>query len=342
MTGESLKKFEKEIINLDERLNKTKKILITAPSSADGDSVGSQLALRQMLLNRSSDYSIKIINDAPLAERYLFLPDIKYVWSYENYLKEHKDTSFELGIIVDGGIDRVEKVRKFFENCNTKVFIDHHIISADYEYDIKIIEPIASSTTELVYYLSQTNLFNMPLKKDFAEFIYLGLIFDTGFFRYSSTTPEVLELGAKLIKTGFDFTRVGERGMLERTFTGLKLLSNTLARARLASNGKIIWSTLPQRTMQRFNAEEDDREGIIDSLFLTHGIEVAVLFFELDQTKTKVSLRSQGKIDVAHFARSLTVHGGGHKKAAGANFDLPIKKAISYVIPKLEAEINAL
>jgi bifunctional oligoribonuclease and PAP phosphatase NrnA len=330
------KKFQNELESLHKALTESKRILITAPGNADGDSIGTQLALRRMLLARHPHVEVRIINDEQLPERYLFMPDIQHVETPESYATKSSNLQFDVGFIVDGGIDRAGRVKEVYERCKVKVFIDHHTVSVDYPYTIKMVEPTASSTTELLYALSVTPFFNTPLDIDFSQQIYLGLIFDTGFFRHSNTTPEVMELAAKLLRTGFDFTRVGERGMLERSFSSLQLLSYTLSRAQLRANGKVIWSTLTQQTLRAFHATDDDREGIIDHLFLTTGIEVALLFFELPHNKTKVSLRSQGLIDVAKFARSLTERGGGHKKAAGANLDWGIDEAVETVLGRLE------
>lgn len=333
------KKFSIELAALQKALEASKRVLITAPGSADGDSLGTQLALRRMLKVRYPQLEVCIINDEPLPDRYLFMPDVQVVHTPETYAEAGASSGFDLAFIVDGGIDRAGRVKEVFDRAQVKVFIDHHAVSVDYPYTIRFVEPTASSTTELLFNLSQTPYFNTPLDKDFSQQIYLGLIFDTGFFRHSNTTPEVMELAARLLRTGFDFTRVGERGMLERSFSSLQLLSYTLARAQLRANGKIIFSTLTQDTLRSFRATDDDREGIIDHLFLTHGIEVALLFFELPMEKTKVSLRSQGLIDVAKFARSLTERGGGHQKAAGANLEMGIEEAVTFVLERLEREI---
>src|SRR5207249_546473 len=128
-----------------------------------------------------------------------------------------------------GGIDRAGRVKLWFDEVATRVFIDHHAVSCDYPYTIRMVETVACSTTELVYQLSQSSIFKTKVTSDFAQSIYLGLVFDTGFFRHSNTTPECMILGAQLLKTGFDFTRVGERGMLERSFSGLQLMAETLS-----------------------------------------------------------------------------------------------------------------
>jgi phosphoesterase RecJ-like protein len=331
-----VRKFKREVELWVSAMEKASRLLITSPGAADGDSIGAQLALRCMIKQRFPKTSVWIINDEPLPERYRFLPGAEVVHTPETFLASKEQPNFDVAVIVDGGIDRAGRVRPYFEKTKTTVFIDHHSVSIEFPYTIRIVESTASSTTELMYQISQSENFKTKVDSDFAQLIYLGLVFDTGFFRHSNTTPEVMELSAILLRTGFDFTRVGERGMLERSFSSLKMMSEILNRSEIEAGGKIIWSSLPQSTLKKYQAVDDDREGIIDHMFLTQGIEVAVLFFELASGKTKVSFRSQGNIDVASFARSLTQHGGGHKKAAGALLDLKISEVAPLVLKKLE------
>lgn len=334
-------RFAEALNQFQKALQTQKKILITAPGAADGDSIGSQLALQRMILQSYPQCEVTILNDEPLPPRYLFLPEVETVETPDSMASKKKEMKFDVAIVVDGGVDRAGRVKAVFDKSPVKVFIDHHVVSADYPYDIRIVEPTASSTTELIYHVSQTPIFNTTVDNVFSQHIYLGLIFDTGFFRHSNTTPELLELAARLLRTGFDFTRVGERGMLERSFPSLKLLSDILSKAEHASQGRVIYSVLTQDDLKRYNAQADDREGIIDHLFLVHGIEVAMLFFEQpDRKSTKVSLRSQGKVDVAKFARDLTVRGGGHHKAAGANIDKAIQETVPWVLELLNKELN--
>jgi bifunctional oligoribonuclease and PAP phosphatase NrnA len=338
MTSKDLEKFAPELNRLGSALRTAKRVLITAPAAADGDSVGSQLALRRMILHKFPSAEVAIVNDEPLPPRYLFIPESEHARTPETYAKLNEP--FDVAFVVDGGVDRAGRVRAPFESAKTRVFIDHHAVSAQCRYDIRIVEASCSANTELIWYISQSAFFETPLTQEFAQHIYLGLIFDTAFFRHSNTTPEAMELGARMIRTGFDFTRVGERGMLARTFPSQKLMSDTLRRAELLADGKIIWAALYRETLRCFDATADDREGIIDQLFLTQGIEVAVLFLDLGGGETKVSFRSQGPVDVAEFARSLTEHGGGHRKAAGANFSLPIHKTVELVLGRLKEVVG--
>jgi|688.fasta_scaffold69798_3 phosphoesterase RecJ-like protein len=333
-------KFSTELGELEKALHQSKRILITAPGAADGDSIGAQLALRRMIRQKFQGKQVFIVNDEPLPPRYLFLPDADEVFTPESFEAAREAQSFDLAFVVDGGIDRAGRVKAWFDKTPVKTFIDHHAVSCDYPYTIRMVEKAASATTELIYHLSQCALFNTKVDPSFAQQIYLGLVFDTGFFRHSNTTPEVMVLAAELLQTGFDFTRVGERGMLERSYSSLQLMADTLMRAKTASEGRIIWSTLSQATLEKYRAIADDREGIIDHLFLTHGVEVALLLFELGNNQVKISLRSQGAVDVAQFARSLTVRGGGHSKAAGALLEMSLEKATEFVLQRLSEKIH--
>lgn len=330
-----ISQFMQEIQKLGKALEASQRVLITAPGAADGDSIGAQLALRRMILQRFPEIKVFVINDEALPPRYLFLPDSEKVFTPESFLQVHEKDDFDLGFVVDGGIDRAGRVKSWFDKTKTKVFIDHHAVSCDYPYTIRIVDKLACATTELIYHLSQTPLFQTTIESGFAQQIYLGLVFDTGFFRHSNTTPEAMILAAQLLRTGFDFTRVGERGMLERSYSSLQLMADTLMKSKTTRDGKIIWSVLTQEMLRKYDAIADDREGIIDHLFLTHGVEVALLLFELGNNQVKISLRSQGKLDVAHFARSLTVRGGGHSKAAGAFLEMSISGAEEFVLQNL-------
>jgi len=328
-------KFHLEVEELQKALKKSHRVLITAPGAADGDSIGAQLALQRMIRFKFPTLKTFVVNDEELPPRYRFLPDAETVFTPETFSQAGEKKKFDLGFVLDGGIDRAGRIKNWFDEVPITVFIDHHAISCDYPYKIRIVDSNASATTEMIYHLSQTKLFEMPLEPLFAQQVYLGLVFDTGFFRHSNTTPESMTLAAELLKTGFDFTRVGERGMLERSLGSLRLMADTISKAKTACGGKIIWSVLTQKMLEKYDAIPDDREGIIDHLFLTHGVQVAFLLFELENHEVKLSLRSQGDTDVASFARSLTVRGGGHRRAAGALLEEALPQAEEKVLAGL-------
>jgi phosphoesterase RecJ-like protein len=82
--------------------------------------------------------------------------------------------------------------------------------------------------------------------------------------------------------------------------------------------GRYVWSVLNNSDFNQLSGDPDEREGLIDNLFLTDKCEIAAFYFEKSPGDWKISFRSRGW-DVATLARSLNAQGGGHKLAAGCS-----------------------
>jgi phosphoesterase RecJ-like protein len=89
-----------------------------------------------------------------------------------------------------------------------------------------------------------------------------------------------------------------------------------LERLRVSDDLPVAWISLRQADLAQTGATKEDLEGIVEYARRIRGVRVALLFRELHDGTTKVSLRSTGDADVAAVARRLG--GGGHVKAAGA------------------------
>ena len=83
----------------------------------------------------------------------------------------------------------------------------------------------------------------------------------------------------------------------------------------LIMDKQCIVSVIRQRSMEFFQAEPSDLEGIVSQLRQTKGVEVAIFLHEMQPQLFKVSLRSKGKVDVSEIAKYFG--GGGHVRAAG-------------------------
>ena len=310
-------------------------VLITAPQDADGDSVGAQLALRRMIVAREPSPRVTIVNHRPCPARYRFLPDSERMTTPETI---DPSSPFDVGIVLDGGADRIGSERSLYEACPLHVSIDHHAIREPFPYEIDLYAPDVSSTAEMIASIIEQAPWKVPLTKALAAQLYLGLIYDTAFFRHSNTRPSTLRLAARLLESGFDFTRVAEEGLLERSFAAQKVMAHVLGHAGRDPSGRVVWGTLTLDDLRRLSASPEDREGIIDQLFLTRGAEVAVFLYEAEGARIKVSLRAKGDFDVAALAHDLGREGfggGGHRKAAGCTLPGPLSEAVSRVIGRI-------
>lgn len=291
-------------------------ILLTSQLDPDGDSVGSQLALRRLLIAELGDAAasrIAIVNQVPCPKRYHFLPDSATIVTPEDVAGR----TFELGFVLDGGADRTGSARGLFEACSKKVIIDHHKTTQGSGYDVPFIEPKMSSTAEMVYGIVDDPRSKAKLDKAMAAQLYLGMIYDTGSFQYAATTPRTHRIAALLLEQGISHADIAERVMLESPLSAKVLLGRTLAGMKIEAGGRVVWTTVSRALATETKTTDEDVRAIITQMIFIEGVRVALLFYERDGGKVKLSLRSREGFDVANFARSLDPGGGGHARASG-------------------------
>ena len=82
--------------------------------------------------------------------------------------------------------------------------------------------------------------------------------------------------------------------------------------------------------MRRFNAKEEDCEGLVNYALSIHDVQVAILLRELPDGRIRASLRSKGELNVAMAAGQFG--GGGHECASGCSLDGPLADAVSRIL----------
>ena len=92
-------------------------------------------------------------------------------------------------------------------------------------------------------------------------------------------------------------------------------MGRVLAESILLLNGKCIVGYMKKKDMDFYGVDGADLDGIVSQLRLTEGVEVAIFIYEKSTQEFKVSLRSNGDVDVSKIA--VFFGGGGHVKAAG-------------------------
>lgn len=213
------------------------------------------------------------------------------------------------------------------------ICIDHHITNDNYA-DINHVVAGASSTCEVLYNLMDDKRIN----KDIAQSIYIGIVHDTGIFKHSNTSDKTMEIAAKLIKKGINFGRLIDETFIQKTYTQLQILGRCLMESTLLLDGKVIFSSIDHNVLDFYQAKFSDLDGIIDHLRTAKGCEVAVFVYETGINEYKISLRSNGIVDVSKIAHYFG--GGGHVKAAGCTMTGSVNDIINNLIPHIEAQIR--
>ena len=287
-------------------LTEKKSFLIVGHVNPEGDAIGSAVALALAL--RGLGKKAEVINRDPLPRQLAFL-------CYEGIVFQRAAVTepVDVMVVVDcGDLKRTG----FFENerppIDVLVNIDHHITNPKFG-DVNWVVPEATATGEMIYDLLKR--MEVPMTPPIATALYTALLSDTGAFRYANTNGKSLRIGAELIEKGADPALIA-RGLFEIIRPEkMKLLGEVLARMELSHDKKVAWVEVTQAQLEKTNTIEADTEDFIDYPRLIKGVEAAVFFREVNPKQYKISLRSEGKVDVSALAKRWG--GGGHRNAAG-------------------------
>ena len=291
--------------NLKKIAKESDKIIIAGHLRPDGDCTGACIAAYHYLHNAFPKKQIDVYLEI-FPETFRFMDEAGNIIS-----NEIKDDKYDLFIAIDcSSSDRLGEAEKLFCEAESTVCIDHHVSNHGYA-EKNFVDAGASSACEVLYGLMDEEDIDYKI----AEALYIGIIFDTGVFKYSNTSRKTMEIAGKLIEKKIPFWKYIDKCFYQRTYTQTQLLGRTLLTSMRLMNGKCIVANISRRMMEFYGAKTEDIEGIIDQLRVTKGVEVAILLHETGEQEYKVSLRSNEYIDVSKIASYFG--GGGHVKAAG-------------------------
>ena len=296
-------------MKISEELKGTRTIGISGHIRPDGDCVGSCMALYMYLKKEFPAAAVEVFLEQPPQ----VFGCIKDMDEIRTDFKT-KVEKFDAFIALDTVKERMGEAEKFFDNAKLRINIDHHISNKGCG-DINFIDAQASSTSELVYKVMEEEKLDIEI----AKAVYIGIIHDTGVFKYSNTTPDALMISARLVSYGFDFSDIIEKTFYEKSYVQTLLLGRALLESILFMDGKCIASAIHQKTLDFYNADSKDLEGVVSQLNHTEGVECTIFMYQTGVLEYKVSLRSKGAVDVAAIA--VYFGGGGHVRAAGCTMN---------------------
>lgn len=308
---------------LKQALVHAKSVAIGGHVRPDGDCVGSCMGLYQYLKTEYPQIDVDVYLE-PIPECFTFIDATKDIKN-----EAPKEKVYDLYISLDcGDSNRLTFSEHLFHAAKHTFCVDHHISNQGFAENNYIV-PEASSASELVYRLLDAD----KITKEVAECLYMGIVHDTGVFQYSSTSPETMEIAANLMRKGIDASSIIEKTYYEKTFAQNQILGRCLLDSKLGMGGACIVEILSADTMAEYGVTSKDLEGVVSHMRQTKGVEVAIFLYELGKNEYKVSMRSNGDVDVSIISQLFG--GGGHKKAAGVTMNGNAKE----IVDKLTAEI---
>lgn len=294
-------------------------IAISGHTNPDGDCVGSALALCTYIRECFPEKRVDVYLDR-IVEKFRFL---RYA---DDVLGEPTEEIYDLFFCLDcSETDRLDKFAPLFERAKRTVCVDHHVSNDASFGNFRFVDSTAAATCEILFHLFEED----KISFDCAQCLYLGLVHDTGVFKHSNTTRQVMEMGGVLIEKGVRPERIIDDTFYKKTYIQNQILGRALMESILLLDGKIIFSAIKKRDMDMYGVDGSDMDGIIDQLRITEGVECAIFLYEKEEGIFKVSMRSNGKVNVSEIAR--TFGGGGHIKAAGCTMEGDMRDIVNNI-----------
>lgn len=319
-----------------EAIKSNKRFLITAHVNLEGDSLGSQLAMKELLAGMGKE--AHILDNDPVPEHYKFLPKACEV---SNDLKRIAD--FDVAVVLDcPTLKRIGKVRDVIkEKAKLVLNIDHHISNEKFG-DINWVEPHASSAGEMVYKLYKE--MGVKLTKEVALSLYIAILTDTGSFNYDNTSSVTHEIAGELLGYGLDPAVVSESVYERRSIEDIKLLGLVLATLHVNKEGTVAYLQVTRDMLKSTGADMAKSEGLINYARSVDKVKVAILFKEdlKDKDKINISFRSKGNGDTVDVNKIASFFGGGgHMRASGCIVTGSLEKAKKEVLARVEEALKA-
>ncbi|MEA4276311.1 bifunctional oligoribonuclease/PAP phosphatase NrnA [Mycoplasma sp. 21DD0573] len=290
-----------------EQLEKYDNIVIFHHIRPDGDCLGSQFGLKELLETNFPNKKVYAIGDSKGSFSFL---DIKM-----DEIPSDEFLKTALGVVVDANFkDRIEYREVLDKDLFAQVIrIDHHPNDDDLgENCIRWVDSSYIAADEMITEIAVVN--NWKITQKAANFLYLGINTDSGRFLFNNTTARTLNLAAKLYEAGLqqDFIH---SNLAKVTLDDLKYSAWLMTTLKTRDGVAYIQNDL--KTTNEFS--KTPQQSIrVNSIANIDGFPMWVQFTEEENGKVRVEFRSNGPI-----VRNVAVKwgGGGHERASGAIID---------------------
>ena len=319
-------------MKIDELLSEAKTVAIFGHVRPDGDCVGSTTGIYNYIKDNHPSTQVDLFLEN-FPDSYKILrgtTDARTAWTAEC----NSGQPYDLAFLMDTpsfervGANGAECIRTAKKTIN----VDHHISNPLNLCTANFVEPEASSASELLY----TLLDKSKISRETASSLYLGIVHDTGAFKYSCTGKRTMQVVGDLIETGVDFAKIVNETYYCRTYKQTLITGFAMQQCKLALGGKVVYSYITPEDMERFGVTPVELSTTIDTIREVGGTEVALLLYPVNG-KYKISLRSNYIVDVNAIAKEFG--GGGHTRAAGGDTSDTPEVAIEKILKLVEKQL---
>jgi bifunctional oligoribonuclease and PAP phosphatase NrnA len=292
-------------------IDAAQKIIVIQAENPDGDSLGSSLALEEILGDLGKDVILYCPVEIP---KYM-----RYIQGWDRVVNEF-DTSAELAIIVDTSADvlitkvlETPGVRHFLES-NPVLVIDHHTTGSTLSFEHTMLSEDAVATSEILYRLAASN--EWKINQQAAENMLVAILSDSLGLSTQNVTAETYFVAGKLTELGAASSVIEgrRREFMKKSPEILAYKGELLSRIEYLLDGKLAVVHIPWEDIQAYSDQYNPSVLVLDEMRLVEGVEIGVAIKTYPDGKITGKLRANVPIaeEVAGY-----FGGGGHKYASG-------------------------
>ena len=307
-------------------INDAKKIIIIQAENPDGDSLGSALALEEILGDLGKDVILYCPVEIP---KYL-----RYILGWDRVVTDF-DTSADLAIIVDTSADvlitkvlETPGVRHFLESHPVLV-IDHHATKSNLTFDHTLLIDDAVATSEIIYRLASDN--KWAINAHAAECMLIAIMSDSLGLTTQNVSPNAFFTAGKLTELGASNAAIEERRreFMKKSPEILAYKGELISRIEYLLDGKLAIVHIPWEDIQKYSDQYNPSVLVLDEMRLVEGVQLGVAIKTYPDGKITGKLR--GNLPIAETVAGF-FGGGGHKYASGfrayENYDTIVRELV--------------
>ena len=304
-------------------------IVITAHKSADGDSIGSSLGLLYFIEKLGKKAVVCHPDKAPEFLDWLDISSI--ILMDENPAEvtlqmQKADLIFCLDYNATNRVGPEMQVLLEEATCK-KIMIDHHLNPEEFS-TITVSEISASSTSQLIVDLIEQSGHLDLLDEKIGTPLYLGILTDTGSFRFNSVKPRTHEVLAKILAAGVAHHLIHEKLSDTNTETRLRLQGYAMSeKLEILYDYNVAIISLSKEELAKYHYKKGDTDSLANLVLSIKGMKAAIVFTERDGIM-KISFRSKGAENAVNVLAKEHFNGGGHANASGGMSDLSVSETL--------------
>ncbi|MEE3232597.1 MAG: DHH family phosphoesterase [Candidatus Latescibacterota bacterium] len=297
----SAKELEKAI----QFILREKSFLLTTHTNSDADGIGALMALQNILRQIGKVAHIGLPD--PPKGQCDFIPG----WENVHHIEETPTKQCSCAIVVDSPtLKRIGDSANYLAGLPI-LKLDHHKDGHNFG-QTNVVSTTVSSTCELVFHMIDAA--GWRLDNISAAALYAGILFDTGGFRFSTTTSTTFNVAASLSDYDIGIDQLAENIFGNKDYANVKQIGQAIDSMETHYNGRVAILDLDEIAMRK-----GEPEGVVNYGLLVKGVLVAILLKATGPNQYRVSLRSREDIDVNKIAQGFS--GGGHVRAAGCSLE---------------------